>query len=355
LNRSYPLVSVILPNYNHATSLPHSLQALREQTYPEVEILFVDDCSTDDSVRVARAFGVAVLSTPDNRGPAAARNLGAAHARGDILMFVDSDVALASDTIERAVELVTADPNAGAVCGMLDDTPLVRDSLVQECRCLQAHYWRISSAGVVSFLFTAICAMRSEVFAEIGPFDERLRQTEEVEYGQRMSQRYEILLTPALRGRHRDDHLLWPLLRKVFDRCRLRVPLYAQRRRYAKGFETAARTWGSVLALAALTAVPASLAAFALTVGALGVAATLWLTVPVLLLAASVGCDAGMYGFVLRRRGVAFAVCFAAVLFAVNVAIAAGVAAGAVQWLTSDPYRRLYDGGPVPAEPASLG
>jgi glycosyltransferase involved in cell wall biosynthesis len=187
-----PLVSVIVPNYNHAASLPLSLSALQAQTYAPMEILFVDDCSTDDSVDVARSLGVRVLSTERNGGPAVARNLGAAHARGRVLMFVDSDVAFGPGTVERAVRLLRDSPRAGAVCGTLDSTPLVRDSFIQECRCLQAHYWRISSEGVVTFLFTAICAMWATVFTEMGPFNERLRQTEEVEYGQRLSARYEV-------------------------------------------------------------------------------------------------------------------------------------------------------------------
>jgi glycosyltransferase involved in cell wall biosynthesis len=343
---SRPLVSVIIPNYNHATSLPLTIRAVRAQTYRPIEIVFVDDRSTDDSGQVARSLGVPVLSTHVNSGPGAARNLGAAHARGEILFFLDSDVAPGPDAVERAVELVAADPAAGAVCGMLEPVPLVRDSLVQECRCLQAHYWRASSEGVVSFLFTAMCAMRADVFAEIGPFDERLRQTEEVEYGQRLSQRYEIRLTSALGGRHRDDHLLVPLLRKVADRCRLRVPLYTRRRRFARGFETATRVWGSVLAGAAVPAV-----ALAIVAGLLGAPA--WLlapaaAVPVLLLAGSIGCDAGMYRFVLSRRGVLFGIGFAGVQFLVNLAIAVGVGCGVLQWLGSVRFRRLYDGSPVP-------
>lgn len=333
-----PLVSIIVPNYNHADSLPLTLPALAGQAYARTEIIFVDDHSTDDSVAVAAALGVPALSTPVNGGPAVARNLGAARARGEILLFVDSDVQLAPDTVARAVALLAQRPDAGAICGMLDDTPLVRDSLVQECRCFQAHYWRVSSEGVVSFLFTAVCAMRARVFAETGPFDERLRETEEVEYGHRLSARYPILLTSALSGRHRDDARLWPLLTKVFRRCRLRVPLYARRRRSARGFETPSRIWGSLAALsAALTA------ALALALPPPG----LWLLlVAGLLFAAFLGCDAGMYRQALRRRGGRFAAAFVGVQYLLNVAIAAGALTGAVQWLASRSFRTLYDHSP---------
>ncbi|WP_245712864.1 hypothetical protein [Micromonospora nigra] len=209
---------------------------------------------------------------------------------------------------------------------------------MQECRCLQAHYWRISSLGDVSFLFTAICAMPAKVFAELGPFHEGLRQTEEVEYGERLSARYPIRLTDAIHGRHRDDDRLGPLLRKVFHRCRLRMPLYARRRRAARGFETAARMWGSVTAFLATLALP-----LPLLVGPLGVLPTLVLG------AGFVASDAGMYRFVLRRRP-GLLPAFLGVQWLLNLAIAAGAAAGAVQWLTSRSFRGLYDGGPQPRQ-----
>ncbi|MBO4204959.1 glycosyltransferase family 2 protein [Micromonospora echinofusca] len=331
-----PLVSVIVPNYNHASSLPLTIPALHAQTYAPMEIVFVDDHSTDDSVAVARALGVEVRSTPRNAGPSVARNIGAEAARGEILLFLDSDVELPPDTVARAVQLLADDPAAGAICGSLDDVPLARDSLVQECRCLQAHYWRISSLGDVSFLFTAICAMPARVFAELGPFHEGLRQTEEVEYGERLSARYPIRLTDAIHGRHRDDHLLWPLLRKVFHRCRLRMPLYARRRRAAKGFETAARMWGSVFALLATLTLP--LPALTGPVGAL---------LPAALAVGFVASDAGMYRFVLRRRP-RLLPAFLAVQWLLNLAIVAGAVAGAVQWFCSRPFRHLYENGPQP-------
>jgi glycosyltransferase involved in cell wall biosynthesis len=340
-----PRVSVIMPNYNHAGSLARTIAAVHAQTVAPLEILFVDDRSTDDSIAVAERAGagaphsptISVLRTPVNSGPGAARNLGVRHARGDILLFVDSDVELAPTVVERCVAILDEQPAVGAACGMLDDTPLIRDSLLQEARCLQAHYWRTSSEGMVTFLFSAICAMRADVFAEMGPFDERLRETEEVEYGQRLSTRYQVLLTSALSGRHRDEHRLWPLLRKIFHRSRLRVPLYTRRRRSARGFETSARILGSVAASLAVLSLPL-------------VALSGWLlAVPLVSLGASIGCDAGMYRFVFRLRGPLFGLFFTGVQVLLSLAITVGVGVGVLQMLVSRSFRGLYDASPVPA------
>ena len=87
-------VSVIVPNYNYSESLDLCLRSILDQTYPLVEILVVDDCSTDDSIAVAQALGVRVVSTGVNAGCGNARNVGAANTGGEILYFVDSDVSL---------------------------------------------------------------------------------------------------------------------------------------------------------------------------------------------------------------------------------------------------------------------
>ncbi|GII79523.1 hypothetical protein Sru01_45050 [Sphaerisporangium rufum] len=327
-----PLVSVIVPNYNYATSLELCLRALLAQTYRPAELIVVDDGSTDGSVEVARRLGVRVVRTGRNLGVAGARNLGVEHARGEILVFVDSDVAPYPDAVEVAVGMLAADPGLGAVCSVHDPEPLIRDSLVEEYRALQYHHWTAGSEGPISFLFPALMAMPRRVFDDVGPFNTRLRETEEVDYGHRLTQRYGMVLTTAVRSRHDHDHRLGRLLRKLYRRGRDRVPLYARRRRFAQGFETAGRAGGSLAALAAVATLPA-----VVPFGPAGAA------LPLLALAVSLLADLGMYRFVLRRRGPLFLLYFGAVHFLVNVTIAAGVAAGAVRWLCSARFRRLYD------------
>ncbi|GGL07674.1 hypothetical protein Sme01_11340 [Sphaerisporangium melleum] len=327
-----PLVSVIVPNHNYATSLELCLRALQAQTYRPIELIVVDDCSTDDSVEVARRLGVRVISTERNLGVAGARNLGVEHARGEILVFADSDVAAYPDSVEVAVGMLAADPRLGAVCSIHDPEPLIRDSLVEEYRALQYYYWTASSEGPISFLFPALMAMPRKVFDEVGRFNTRLRETEEVDYGHRLTQLYDMVLTTAVRSRHDHDDKLGGLLRKLYKRGRARVPLYAQRKRFARGFETSNRAGGSLAALAALATLP--LVALAGPAGA---------AVPALALAASIAADFGMYRFVLRRRGPVFLLYYGAVHFVVNVTIAAGVAAGVLRWLFSARFRRLYD------------
>ncbi|WP_204041917.1 glycosyltransferase family 2 protein [Acrocarpospora phusangensis] len=323
---------MIIPNYNYGYVLGQCLEAVRAQTYPNLEIVLVDDCSTDDSVAVATAMGVPVLSTPRNGGVAVARNLGVEHARGDVLFFLDSDVALAPDAVAEAVAMLAADPRIGAVCGNYEAIPLNRVSLVREYRNLYRHYWYLVAEGPIKgFLPVAIIAVPTAVWAEVGPWTAALTQSEGADVGERLTERYEVILTSAVRGRHDDDASLRVALRKVFTRTRVHVPFFLQRR-YAAGVIGSPESGASLAA--ALTA--ATLPVPFLT----GLAWTAVL--PLLLFVSYLGVDRRMYRFVFASRSAAFALYFVAMHFLVNLTIAAGATVGIAQWLTSRSFRRLY-------------
>src|SRR5260370_16240086 len=105
-----PLASVIIPNYNYARVLRQCLRAVQAQTYQPIEIVLVDDCSTDDSVAVAESLGVRVISPPSNGGGCAPRNLGGAPARGGILFFPASAVPLGPGAAGQARGLLRPRP-----------------------------------------------------------------------------------------------------------------------------------------------------------------------------------------------------------------------------------------------------
>lgn len=104
------MVSVIIPTYNEEKSISDCLASLSEQTYTPFEIIIVDDGSTDDTKMkikniIARLNIKSMrLLTQDHLGPAAARNLGVQHAKGDVLVFVDADMTFDTNFIKELVE-----------------------------------------------------------------------------------------------------------------------------------------------------------------------------------------------------------------------------------------------------------
>src|SRR5258706_5746465 len=132
-------ISVIIPAYNAAHEITECLAALAASSEQAAEILVVDDGSTDDTARVAAATGARVVRQQENRGPAAARNVGCTHARGDVLFFVDADAAVAPDAMARVARLLTTCPDVAAVFGSYDTWPRA-SGIVSQYRNLLHHY-----------------------------------------------------------------------------------------------------------------------------------------------------------------------------------------------------------------------
>jgi glycosyltransferase involved in cell wall biosynthesis len=112
-----PLVSVILPVRDRAASLGRAIESVFAQTHQEIELIVIDDGSTDDSAAVARGYGadVTVLSQAA-AGPYPARNLGIHHASGDLIAFIDSDDAWRPGRLAAQLHLLE-DRRTGLVFG----------------------------------------------------------------------------------------------------------------------------------------------------------------------------------------------------------------------------------------------
>src|ERR1700690_3168615 len=106
-------LSVIIPAYNVSGIIGRAIRSAAAQTFSPLEILVIDDCSTDDTVEVVRALGreipsIRLLSTPANGGPSAARNVGLRAAKGDWIALLDSDDAWKPGRLERLSEVAAA-------------------------------------------------------------------------------------------------------------------------------------------------------------------------------------------------------------------------------------------------------
>jgi glycosyltransferase involved in cell wall biosynthesis len=102
-----PLVSIVIDNFNYAAYLRESIDSALRQTYPEVEVIVVDDGSTDDSRAIIAAYGDKVIPVlKENGGQASAFNAGFQTSRGEAVCFLDADDALVPTAIERALPLL---------------------------------------------------------------------------------------------------------------------------------------------------------------------------------------------------------------------------------------------------------
>ncbi|WFB37404.1 glycosyltransferase family A protein [Kiritimatiellota bacterium B12222] len=106
------LVSVILPLHNGERSIVAAIESIRAQTYAPIEILVVDDGSTDQGAEVVRTFSEVKYIHQAAQGVAAARNMGLNHAQGHFVAFLDQDDLWLPDKTRLQFELLTSQPNA---------------------------------------------------------------------------------------------------------------------------------------------------------------------------------------------------------------------------------------------------
>lgn len=109
-----PLVSVVIPAFNSSDYLAETLKSVSGQTWPNREIIVVDDGSTDGTAQVAQRSDVAYFYQK-NQGPPAARNRGIRACRGDFIAFLDSDDVWLPEKTQRQVELLQSNPRLGFV------------------------------------------------------------------------------------------------------------------------------------------------------------------------------------------------------------------------------------------------
>ena len=111
------LVSVIIPSYNHARFLPDAIQSAAKQTYGPVEVIVIDDGSTDDTEQVVKPFRTVRYVKQTNSGVTAARNTGLHLSSGSYVVFLDADDRLLSGAVEIGVRSLRANPDCALTFG----------------------------------------------------------------------------------------------------------------------------------------------------------------------------------------------------------------------------------------------
>ena len=205
-----PLVSIIVPCHNAAPWLAQTLESALAQTWPRLEIVVVDDGSTDASRAIAGNFaprGVRLITQP-NRGAAAARNAGLRAAGGDFVQFLDADDLLAPEKTAAQLERLLAVPPRHIASGpwarfhrdpveaLFVTEPTWRDLTGLEFQLL--HY----EAGWMMLPAAWLCPRG--LLDEAGPWDERLSLNDDGEYFSRVMLRAAgILFCPEARSYYR--------------------------------------------------------------------------------------------------------------------------------------------------------
>ncbi|MBF0129046.1 MAG: glycosyltransferase family 2 protein [Alphaproteobacteria bacterium] len=325
------MISVIIPSYNARAFIAECLTHILATGYRPMEIIVVDDASTDDSPTIVETFVrdhpdvVRLLRLPDNGGPARARNAGARAAKGRYLFFCDADTRLARNALDLFIRRI---PEADAVCGHYDWRPTNSGPVAWYKALFNYQMWSNRGVFAHDVFNAAVAGIRAEAFHAAGGYDESLRwgmDYENEEFGHRLARTHRILVDPAIVAGHWMPGFV-KLTRTYFLRVSLWMLLFMRRRKFEAGGPASAGSGVASLA------VPAGLAS---VLGALAAPAPLAYGAA----AAAVAC-AGLYlrgygGFLLftlRRKPAFLPVALVLNLYFSSV-IAAAAAWGALRYL----------------------
>lgn len=187
---SYPLISVVMPSYNSISLLQNAVRSVLSTRYPRMELIVVDDCSSDGSFEYLKQIEASdkrlrVIRNPQRSGPSLARNVGISDARGEYVAFLETDTEVDPDWLTEPVAVLRADPSIAAVQSRCLDL-LHRDRIVSMGILLVPHTgWTVSvgfgkpAESYPDRPFEVTCGavgtvVRKRILVEVGGFDEKL-------------------------------------------------------------------------------------------------------------------------------------------------------------------------------------
>ena len=228
-----PFVSVVVPVYNGAQYLSQAVESIRQQAYEPLEIIIVDDGSTDGTAKLCSDLGEAILYVyQQNSGPSAARNRGVQLAHGDVICFLDVDDLWPKDKLKHQLACLMDNPGLEMVMGHVQCLRLVgyEDGNPR---------FELFSKPFFTFLFGAVLFKKS-VFEKVGLLDERLHTSEDLDWFMRAKESHVVYLTleqatlfyrihedNSVRAQNVRNFNMMKMLKKSLDRRRKQATTYS--------------------------------------------------------------------------------------------------------------------------------
>lgn len=329
LEREAPVVSIVIPARNSAATLPRTLATVAAlRTRIPHETILVDDGSEDATAEIARRAGARVIPC-EGRGVADARNTGARHAQGDVILFIDSDVLLPPGALDLVAGRIL-DERWDAVTGRLSSEHPNPD-FASQYKNLWMSYTYESLPEQVSLFYTSAAAIRRRAFLDAGGFGLGWIQpsVEDTAFGQLLGERgYRVRADRELAVGHLKGYRLRDVLALDYRRSRDLVRVFVSRvgRLVSKGNSSSVPT--TFMVSVPLPAACIGLAGYALVAGsspalaaALGVLVLFW------------GLNGSFLGYLLKKRGPLFMLQSHLFLPVDALAVSAGIVAGLVRSL----------------------
>lgn len=186
--KSFPLVSVIVPLYNAAEYILETIDCLLNQTYQNIEIIVIDDFSSDNSFQLVSSIQSdrIILKKNKKKGACAARNYGFELSKGEFIQFLDADDLLSKNKIEAQFKLIKDIPNAIATCGWgkftnYNDKVVVKNQLINK-NYSTPYLWLIDAWQNIEMAPTIVWFAPRNVLIKAGGWNEQLLKNQDGEF-----------------------------------------------------------------------------------------------------------------------------------------------------------------------------
>lgn len=211
----HPKFSVIIPAYNAGTTLRKCLEAIEGQTFDSFEVIVVDDCSTDDTCRIAESYGARLVRSPAKKGAGAARNQGTLQAGGDVLVFTDADCVPPPTWLERVDKQMEGKGVRVYASGY---SKSMDDSFIGKFAHLELIDRRKNFSKYVQTSVSNNFACYREDFEKVGGFPEYMAgaSLEDMVFSNRLSAQQKILWDPENGVGHHFKRTIYAYLRQQY-------------------------------------------------------------------------------------------------------------------------------------------
>ncbi|MCX6355705.1 MAG: glycosyltransferase [Candidatus Aureabacteria bacterium] len=210
-------ISVIIPAFNAENDIADCVKLLLDSDYKNFEILIVDDCSCDRTAERVRDLPCKILKTNHRSGPAGAREMGIRNAKGEMLVFIDSDILVQKNTLRRLLESFCEKPGVASVSGDYATNGTCHNlcSLYQKT---YNEYKRIFLPPCGPYINTSIYCIPREIMQSIGGFRSDIYTGEDYELGLRLAGKgYINYFNRSIRVTHNKRVTLAQLIRQKFQ------------------------------------------------------------------------------------------------------------------------------------------
>lgn len=251
-----PKVSVVIPTYNRGHLIQKSINSVLNQTYRNIELIVVDDCSTDNTEAVVKEIKderFIFLKSSERMGPSVARNKGIENATGELVAFQDSDDEWYIDKLEKQIELLLVSPNdvAAVYCGIEFFDVTTGYKIGEDLR--EIDFKKAYKEGFLYTPWTQTVLIKKNVLDEVGYFDERLLAAEDTELAIRVSRKYKYAFVKgplirigknhnSLMGNAKNYYFAWDIIiekhkdflskKIIFNLCKVLANYYILKRDY---------------------------------------------------------------------------------------------------------------------------